>query len=607
MAQAAIVESSTRSSEWFRQSLLSFSPAELAEQNPQLAICSPISYVDMRDNFDPQSFMPIEVVRIETTDEAGNKSSIYGVIDGHTRLKFATDTNRKDITQFNQILAFDRTQRELAKLGKVNRDSLTMEEYLYSVVEATKAHQDIAPDRIAAHFLNSWSVLVGTKAASCCSASAALSILADRDTPKGTPAQLEQFVRRLFNSSTKDLTQEQRERVIPAFMHIDQVLNDLQVTPESVYRGAFKVLATQEGLPGGKEQAILEIIGLVSDSRVFAGADSGPVQEQPISVATQQWQLAEAALAILSREFQHRNNIDEPMQFISSVLFDQSLTISEKMGLFDRPDPRSIYAQLRRLNRLTRLGADLELNGNEIHVVPILETFSQLNFSAKELGSAARLIAQAQQVLALEDRLFAQIREINFIDQEQVLRTAINLLVDAAAAGNQIRSAESPSVLKKEIAAATMVLNELQKEYERLVESNTHIAPSGQEHLSVVDSDAPYKTEPSPQSQFRPDRVIIPTERPTSPTRIRLPERPRDKSKLPIPRHDPQTPVLKPAETYSEKSNRNLEKLLGYVLEEMRIIQISPSQVSLENRSLIMQLRDKCIAWLLVDGYDSRD
>lgn len=255
------------------RNLLEVDPAELMRDNPAALIVNQTMYQRISaGGFNPRRCGQPQVARVKTySPEHGEVIRLF-IIDGLTRTKYVNDhlgeIQRENpewkfqVEDFTEELIKD-TTIVFPHERQAGQQELTMVQYLRAIVEPTKVHAQIAPNRIAAHLINGWKVMVGQELAEKFSATAALSFLTETTINEN-----------MLRSELRDrklvvgIDDEAGERLCQALVDMASVIRGAGLDQREVTKSAFLLLSTLSPVIGGERRTREEIYGLLYSPEV---------------------------------------------------------------------------------------------------------------------------------------------------------------------------------------------------------------------------------------------------------------------------------------------------------------------------------------------------
>ncbi len=246
-----------------------FSPeqiAELVSANPQSQVYNPAVYEQLK-NFDPRQFHPINVAWVQE----GDGQIVIHVVDGHNRLWFAHEHPEVLAQHGISVRALDVTFQYLSSEERGKRHFLSASEYLSSVVEPTRQQAEIAPRRVAVHFVTTWVDLIGPELSQRFSTTAALHVLAGIPAINriGSNESLLQKLHTLGKLIPEETTAE-RTQIINAVLELHKILLSYRgiFNSQQILKELFLLIGEKHSLIGGEQQALLEIFGLLNSDEL---------------------------------------------------------------------------------------------------------------------------------------------------------------------------------------------------------------------------------------------------------------------------------------------------------------------------------------------------
>ncbi len=324
-------------------------PLELVRGNPAANIISPEIYNRLEHNFSIEAWDKPQVVRVLTPLPDGKETTRYFVLDGLNRTKFAAD-HPEIIQRAKPDFVFevkDVTATFLHDLTVVHRDeqcddqqALTWLQYLRAVIPSTRAHQEIVPGRIAGHLMNGWNNMVGPEIAAQYSATAALGFLATKSSL--APSILETQLKK--ETILVNETQEQKQRIIQAFLEMAEVIQLSNLRSFNVARAALELVAKLSPAIGGEQAAIRNIYGMLHTPEIekkLASVPEGTSRERVRD------ELARTILTSLGKvvdSVQRENLFDN----VPAILEDQRLNLSQVSEVFAAEQPVQKYSEVKK-------------------------------------------------------------------------------------------------------------------------------------------------------------------------------------------------------------------------------------------------------------------
>jgi len=323
---------------------------ELAEANPQAAVYNRVSYQDMENAFDPILFDPIQVAKVQVG--TGSEPKVMSaIVDGHTKLKFALDYGEKygleKLEVYDSTEALMRNSRIVPEEEREAQDVLTITQYLRAVIEPTKVHRDIAPRRIAAHFINGWEAMVEGKLSEKVSATAALSLLSD---PRISTASERLLQRSLLEQDELlvDETPEERRALEVALLQMNTILRDADLRPTDVHRQAFLLIARADPVIGGEKKTHTELYGLLNLPAVADKIEKA----HPNNIVAQKQTLDSLQLTVQDVLVRiDEQSIRLEPSIVTEVTLDPTLTLKETVEILESQQVEEQYRLVQRKAR----------------------------------------------------------------------------------------------------------------------------------------------------------------------------------------------------------------------------------------------------------------
>ena len=345
--------------------ILLVNPTDLMRDNPAALIVNKESYQRIAAHFSPEQFDPPQVVRVKTYASRQGEVIRVFVIDGLTRIKFASDHQEAAVPDYPNFSLKSIPIKEvtnsllknplvvLPEERKENQQALTMIQYLRAVIPPTVEHSEIAPDRIAAHLINGWGNMVGKDLSRKFSALAALSFFDNPRVPTATDEMLHKFLESQVELVAWE-TKEERIKIQNALLEMGSIIRQSKLFKEQVVQAAFIHVTADSSVIGGEKEAQKQIYGLLHIPEVEkkitqAFSQIGEREEK-------RFQLGK----IISQAFNKFAPLHDGQRTIDTlhkVLKDPNLDFSHVVDVFNSLNPSEQYDQVRQeINRdkLTR-------------------------------------------------------------------------------------------------------------------------------------------------------------------------------------------------------------------------------------------------------------
>lgn len=254
---------------------LEVNPSDLMKDNPAALIVNQTMYKRIAaGEFSPVRCGKPQAARVKTySAEHGEVIRLF-VTDGLTRTKYVNDHYLDEIQHKHPGWKFrveDMTEEILKDITIVfpqerqaDQQALTMLQYLRAIVEPTKIHAEIAPDRIAAHLINGWEVMVGKELAEKFSATAALSFLAETTVA-------ERMLRDHLRKQTQlvvGIDEEADKKLRQSLLDVAAVIREAGLDSGVTAKSAFLLVGVHSPVIGGERKAREEIYGVLYSPEV---------------------------------------------------------------------------------------------------------------------------------------------------------------------------------------------------------------------------------------------------------------------------------------------------------------------------------------------------
>lgn len=404
------------------RTIVHLAPNELLEWNGQANIYNQKSYSSMDGMFRAAKFREIEVVWVVDANGEGH----YGIVDGHTRTRFAADREYPaiaaiDLTPEETINGFFETATD--KNGKVG---ITMGQYLNLVIPPTKEHSEIAAGRIAYHLLAGWDSMVGHEVAEKFSAIDALSFFAEVKNQRLYRLDIEKYIRSL-PVLIEGETKSQRQQLTSALIDTKRLLSDLELRADEVFDQAFQIFASQYEFFQGNEQRALEIKGLLNVPVVHKRTmDSMSKQHGLPEYVRRHNQLFECVVQTCER-LSSELGVSQAMNFVDEVLSDGGITYQEVFSILTDTDPLQAYGNHPSAGNYIELmkyhrseGKYQELTDTEYSAFTQLSRIKEPTQSTKEIYDLSR------RVVVVVDDLQAKLDSPRLSDQHGRIKADID-------------------------------------------------------------------------------------------------------------------------------------------------------------------------------------
>src|SRR3989344_6857904 len=339
--------------------LVVMDPDALVGNNPTALIVNQESYTLISSFFSPGRYDPPQFARVKAFE--GSKSvSKPLLIDGNTRTIYVSGHKEEIAVRYPdfQFVCRDVTDDCLQNPKIVppqerhaGQTELTMEQYLRAVVPPTIEHVQIAPERIAAHLINTWDNMVGEPVAERLSALASLNILADQRVPTPNERLLSQYLDQQ-SDLLPQATSEEIERVKQGLLVMASVIRQAKLDPGRVAREAFALVGRGSSAINGEAQARREIFGLLHTRNVERILENayGQVGERE----ERRLELGEGVIAFAKRSTDTSQTV-QLQPILIEILNDPRLTYADMANVFSSEDPAISYRELQQETNRGRL------------------------------------------------------------------------------------------------------------------------------------------------------------------------------------------------------------------------------------------------------------
>jgi hypothetical protein len=254
--------------------LVKVSSRQLVEDNLATGIVNKESYSSMDAKFSVRQFDNPQVVAVLS----GVDKWKYLIVDGMTRTLFAAENSDPESVSrlgidLSTITVNDITDDVIEnprymKNGKPQivggKKVITMTQYLRAVIPPTKVHQQIAPSRMAAHWINAWEMVVGKNLAKKFSAIAAFEVIYSADFGMG---RLENFIARQDRFIENESPRE-RKAIEMAILELSEGLRESGLNKSMVRKSAIDLIATRSGSVGPEEKIKEQLVGMLSGAEL---------------------------------------------------------------------------------------------------------------------------------------------------------------------------------------------------------------------------------------------------------------------------------------------------------------------------------------------------
>lgn len=255
---------------------LEISPEELIRNNPAAQIVNLETYASFERNFQPDMWQHPQAVRVQTYSAEHDANIKIFIRDGLTRTKYTHDHPEQlqklpETKARNGKLVVQNVTSQLMQDRKIvpleekqdGQDSLTLMQYLRAVIDPTKEHIKIAPDRIAVYLINAWDNMVGgPDLARRFSALVALNFIADTSlATNALKATIERQEELIPEESMDD-----RVTLTNKLLEMAAIIRESALQPREVAKSAFMLVSSQSEAIGGEREARKQVYGLVDNS-----------------------------------------------------------------------------------------------------------------------------------------------------------------------------------------------------------------------------------------------------------------------------------------------------------------------------------------------------
>lgn len=343
-----------------QNNIVKVDPTTLMLDNPAGMIVNKETYEGMDAYFSPDRFEEPQVVKVRSfSSEHGEVIKLF-VVDGLTRTKYAADHKGKRKLEapdfsFDSLEVRDVTQSYLKNPRYVppkerleNHDSLSMLQYLRAVVPPTVEHSEIAPNRMAAHFINGWDNMVGEKLSQRFSAIAALSFLKDSKIITATDKELKRSLSKEKEMVVNE-TPLDRARLEEQLVNMAQVIRQTKRFPSEIARAAFLLVSEESSVIGGSQVAERQVYGSLYIPQVENKLKTAYPQSSTVREQKRTEELGKSLLDA-SRKLQNQpeRERDAVMGELLDALKDDELTYNQTIDVFTSPAPVSRYEKVRK-------------------------------------------------------------------------------------------------------------------------------------------------------------------------------------------------------------------------------------------------------------------
>lgn len=459
-------------------SLIQVDPAELMRDNPAALIVNRKSYGLMEGYFSPVQMDPPQVLRVATFSVDEGEIVRLFVKDGMTRTKFADDHRDKILPEypdfrFTPINVRDVTESELrnplvvpASERRGGQSALTMLQYLRSVVPPTVEHSEIAPDRIAAHFINGWVNMVGPELSDKFPALAAISMLENPNAPMATDAMLRRFLHEQ-DQIVPGETQEERAVLQSGLLEMASIIRQTKLLRRRIAESAFILVSAGSEVIGGERQSVRQIYGLLNTLE----ASEKLKKAFPQGVERE---MAKTAFgnAVVQALFQLPPEVDRSqiLSLLGQSFRDPNLNFEQILEIFNSAIPLEKHRQIRLDINAERLRDRYIASSERSHLTPteerLIENFGKVAYLPdEELRRVVLIVKNAEAVLYTATAFGESIKsQEGFLLGCGVSPLLVQeILGEVEAAHSDLLSATSPTLARKKLQDLRDVLEEKQR------------------------------------------------------------------------------------------------------------------------------------------------
>lgn len=249
--------------------LIRINPRKVLEENPVAQIPNPVTISLLSAGFAP-SLLGHPVVAWVNVRDINPRLSL---VDGMNRTYFIANypslvlANNPDF-DVNEIWATNGTEAFL-KNGKIvlpgekqGEKVLSIEQYLRAIIPPTKKQAEIITDRIAAHLVNAWDILVGSGISERFSAVAALGLLSRSYFGRFDEGDLRKLLS-IREQFIEGETVDDNATMVAGIVQIARIISESDLKIGDVAETAFMLVGEGGEIIGGSDESKKQVYGLL--------------------------------------------------------------------------------------------------------------------------------------------------------------------------------------------------------------------------------------------------------------------------------------------------------------------------------------------------------
>ncbi|MBI2009768.1 MAG: hypothetical protein HYS86_01180 [Candidatus Chisholmbacteria bacterium] len=331
--------------------LVTVDPVELVRNNLASLVVNQARYRSfVEGGFSPALLDPPLVARVLIPSGGVDEGTTrLLIVDGMTRAKYIADHIGQRLPgyvnfDFSRLTVRDGTEALLRDSLIcpegifAGQNGLTMVQYLRAVLPVTVEHEKIADQRIAAHLINAWRVLVGLDINEKFSAIAALSLLS-----QGYYTFNAVDLHAALSSKDQFFTGEsveERRVTIEALATVAKVIQEAQLAPWKVAEAAFMLVGDAGEIVGGEAESRKQVYGLLKAHKIDEKLIKAFKSKGRMEAAREK--LAEAVLRIY-RTLSAHSDRQQVLVDVHAALEHPDLSYEQTLLILKDRDPSAAY------------------------------------------------------------------------------------------------------------------------------------------------------------------------------------------------------------------------------------------------------------------------